>query len=183
MSSSSKNVIIKISGRKTELPSTSQLDAAQSGTPQVGPAHGASGSDLKGSILDVERRPGGAFLITHPDGRRERAYGLSRGTKFTTSLSGRLYFGERLIPERGGSASGGAGDSDLTAQFPGKVRKVLVASGVTVTEGQPLLLLEAMKMEFAIKAPSDGTVLRVLVKEGEQLSPGVKLVDFQGKEE
>lgn len=178
MSSSSKKVIIKISGRKVEVPSTSQA-----GVDQQGAAQGVSGSDLKGSILDIERRPGGAFLITYPDGRRERVYGHSRGTKFTASLSGRLYYGERIIPERGGSASGGAGDSDLTAQFPGKVRKVLVASGMAVTEGQPLLLLEAMKMEFAIKAPTDGTIQRVLVKEGEQLSPGVKLVDIKGKEE
>ena len=56
-----------------------------------------------------------------------------------------------MAEQRGGA--GGEEHADLVAQFPGKVRKVLVAEGAQVAEGEPLVLVEAMKMEFAVKAP------------------------------
>ena len=45
----------------------------------------------------------------------------------------------------------------------GKIRKILVKDGDQVEMGTPLVLVEAMKMEFSIKAPSKGTVKKILV--------------------
>ena len=42
-----------------------------------------------------------------------------------------------------------------------------------------MLLLEAMKMEFSVKAPFKGTIERILVKEGQQLSPGDRFLDLK----
>jgi 3-methylcrotonyl-CoA carboxylase alpha subunit len=81
-----------------------------------------------------------------------------------------------------GGVSGGS-ESDLIAQFPGKVRKIRVQSNQRVQQGEVLILLEAMKMEFAIRAPSDGTVLRLRVSEGEQVSPGTLLLDWEGSKD
>jgi 3-methylcrotonyl-CoA carboxylase alpha subunit len=53
--------------------------------------------------------------------------------------------------------------------MPGKVVKLLVRAGDTVTAGQTLLVLEAMKMEHAVKAQEAGTVARVCVSTGEQV--------------
>ena len=61
------------------------------------------------------------------------------------------------------------------APMPGKVVKVLVAEGDAVTAGQTLLLLEAMKMEHAVKAPADGTVTRLAVAAGDQVDTGTLL--------
>ncbi|MFC0313270.1 acetyl/propionyl/methylcrotonyl-CoA carboxylase subunit alpha [Gordonia phosphorivorans] len=60
----------------------------------------------------------------------------------------------------------------LLAPMPGAVIRVAVAEGDRVTQGQPLLWLEAMKMEHTISAPSDGVVAVLAVTEGQQLSVG-----------
>ena len=82
-------------------------------------------------------------------------------------------------PRRARSSAGGGSDADLVAQFPGKVRKILVKADQAVAEGDPLVLVEAMKMEFAVKAPFAGKVTKLLVKEGQQLSPGDRLLDME----
>ncbi|MFN8864209.1 MAG: biotin/lipoyl-containing protein, partial [Flavobacteriales bacterium] len=46
--------------------------------------------------------------------------------------------------------------------MPGKVVAVLVAAGATVSRGQPLMVMEAMKMEHTIAAPADGVVAELL---------------------
>ena len=62
-----------------------------------------------------------------------------------------------------------AHDGDILAPMPGKVIAVDVAQGDTVTAGQRLLVLEAMKMEHALTAPFDGTVTELNVSEGGQV--------------
>ena len=127
-----------------------------------------------------ERRPGGWIIAerTGEDGsvERYRFQAWEFRTRFQAAIEGRNFAGEIQIKTRG-SAQSGAGDADLVAQFPGKVRKVLVREGDQVAEGAPLMLLEAMKMEFSIKSPFNGVVKKLLVQEGQQLSPGQQLVD------
>ena len=61
--------------------------------------------------------------------------------------------------------------------MPGIVKVVRAASGDTVAKGQPLLVLEAMKMEHTIAAPHDG-VLAEIVTEGTQVTDGMVLARF-----
>lgn len=63
----------------------------------------------------------------------------------------------------------GNGSGLVAAPMPGQVRAVLVAEGDTVTEGQPLLLLEAMKMELKVAAPHNGTVGKIMVTQGQSV--------------
>ena len=134
-----------------------------------------------------EKRPGGWVIGTHlkADGTEERvrfSYHRVKGnfwaklphSSVTSSLD---FYGERSTVARAGA--GGDSVSDFTAQFPGKVRKVMVADGQAVEVDTPLLMIEAMKMEFAIKSTEAGTVKKVLVAEGQNLSPGQKLLDFE----
>jgi propionyl-CoA carboxylase alpha chain len=60
----------------------------------------------------------------------------------------------------------------LLAPMPGLVRRVLVEVGAAVTAGQPLLVLEAMKMEQTVAAPAAGVVAELRAKPGEQVAPG-----------
>jgi propionyl-CoA carboxylase alpha chain len=58
----------------------------------------------------------------------------------------------------------------LLAPMPGLVRRVLVEVGAVVTAGQPLLVLEAMKMEQTVTAPAAGVVAELRAKAGEQVA-------------
>jgi biotin carboxyl carrier protein len=92
------------------------------------------------------------------------------------------WFGELLQEVLGGASGSKASETDLIAQFPGKVRKVMVQENEEVKEGTVLVLIEAMKMEFAIRAPSSGRVIRMRVSEGEQIAPGTKFLDWEALE-
>lgn len=154
----SQQPIFKVSGKKVTLPQP-------------------------GSDWVLTQRPGGWVIAERRDSQgkvleRQRLMMSEVRGKLSASLSGRLWQGDVVLPTRG-KAGASASDSDLVAQFPGKVRKLLVAEGASVQEGESLVLVEAMKMEFAIKAPYNGKVTKVWVKEGQQLSPGDRFVDME----
>jgi len=64
----------------------------------------------------------------------------------------------------------------LTSPMPGTIITVAVGTGATVSKGQTLLVLEAMKMENEIKAPWDGTVADVKVSKGTSVNAGDNLI-------
>ncbi|SIT46397.1 Acetyl-/propionyl-coenzyme A carboxylase alpha chain (Includes: Biotin carboxylase; Biotin carboxyl carrier protein) [Paraburkholderia piptadeniae] len=68
------------------------------------------------------------------------------------------------------------GEGRLTAPMPGKVIAVLVEQGAVVEKGQPLLVMEAMKMEHTIGAPAAGKVAEVLYGVGDQVADGAQLL-------
>ncbi|HXM77602.1 MAG TPA: biotin/lipoyl-containing protein [Thermoanaerobaculia bacterium] len=84
-------------------------------------------------------------------------------------------------PPRAGGIGPGRSDSSggLIAPMPGRVRRILVAEGDAVTRGQVLLILEAMKMEHAIRAARDGRVVRLAFREGDLVEAGVVLAEVE----
>jgi 3-methylcrotonyl-CoA carboxylase alpha subunit len=78
---------------------------------------------------------------------------------------------------RAGLAAGG--DGRLSAPMPGKLVQVLVKPGEAVEAGQPLVVLEAMKMEHTVKAPRAGTVAAVNYAAGDQVEEGASLVELE----
>ncbi|MBY0454764.1 MAG: acetyl/propionyl/methylcrotonyl-CoA carboxylase subunit alpha [Burkholderiaceae bacterium] len=66
----------------------------------------------------------------------------------------------------------------LTAPMPGKVVSFAVKAGDKVTKGQPLAVMEAMKMEHTIAAPADGVVTELLYAPGDQVSEGAELLQL-----
>lgn len=64
----------------------------------------------------------------------------------------------------------------LTAPMPGKVVSFAVKAGDVVKKGQPLAVMEAMKMEHTIAAPADGTVAELLYAPGDQVAEGAELL-------
>lgn len=76
-------------------------------------------------------------------------------------------------------AAGGARDK-MTAPMPGVILAVGVAAGASVKRGDPLMVLEAMKMKNELRAPRDGVVAEVYVSEGQQVRFGEFLVRFEG---
>jgi 3-methylcrotonyl-CoA carboxylase alpha subunit len=78
--------------------------------------------------------------------------------------------------------AGGSGEDvegGLKAPMPGKVIALIAQVGASVEKGAPLLVLEAMKMEHTISAPTRGTVKAFRCAPGDQVVDGVDLVDFE----
>ncbi|MGN8816913.1 acetyl-CoA carboxylase biotin carboxyl carrier protein subunit [Oribacterium sp. HCP28S3_H8] len=73
------------------------------------------------------------------------------------------------------AASGTAGSIEVTSPMPGKILAVKKNPGDTVKAGDPILVLEAMKMENDIVAPQDGTVASINVSVGDAVESGATL--------
>lgn len=71
--------------------------------------------------------------------------------------------------------SAGAG-TKVESPMPGTVLDIKVANGATVKEGEPVVILEAMKMENEINAPCSGTVTSICVNKGDSVDSGTVLV-------
>ena len=75
--------------------------------------------------------------------------------------------------------AGGAEGSVLKTAMPGRIVRVLVEPGRAVQKGEPLLVIEAMKMENEIKAPRDGVIKKILVKSGDLVEARATLVELE----
>jgi len=85
----------------------------------------------------------------------------------------------RLSSARPGRAARGAEETpSLEAPMPGRIVAVRIAGGASVAKGDVLVIVEAMKMEHAVRAPKDGVVERVLVSEGQMVGLGDVLVEM-----
>jgi 3-methylcrotonyl-CoA carboxylase alpha subunit len=87
----------------------------------------------------------------------------------------------RRGPERDLSGAGGkiAAEGGPTTPMPGTVVKVAVEAGQHVRAHEPLVVLEAMKMEHVVEAPQDGVVTEVLVREGDMVPAGSLVVTLE----
>ena len=111
-------------------------------------------------IVYVARGPAGGFL--HIDG-----YTL----EYTVAPAGTT----PLTPRPAENA--------LMAPMPGAVTQVLVKEGDEVARGQPLAIVEAMKMEHIIRSPRSGTIRAVHVRSGEKVEGGAVIVEIAERSE
>ena len=82
-------------------------------------------------------------------------------------------------PEFGSELEGLAAGDDIRAPMPGKVLEVKAVVGKDVKKGDPMVVLEAMKMEHTLTAPRDGKIIEVSAVAGAQTAEGVVLVRFE----
>jgi biotin carboxyl carrier protein len=120
--------------------------------------------DGRPSTLSVEAVGRGRWALT-PKGERWEMEVLDERTRHIRSLAG------------GGDRRRAAGV--LKAPMPGLVVRVQVQPGEQVAAGDPLVVLEAMKMENELKAGAPGTVKLVRVAPGEAVEKGQVLVEFE----
>ena len=85
---------------------------------------------------------------------------------------------ESAGPRRARGRTGRSQAGGLESPMPGVVTRVMVAAGDQVEKGQPLVALEAMKMEHLIRAPRDGRIRSVAAAVGEMVNGGVPLVEM-----
>lgn len=158
--------------------------------------------EVDGRTLPVHiRRLDGHYLVT-VDGR-EWAVDAARVDGHTLSLlingashevtiapdraSGQLIVGVGGVPVvaalnsrrrwgRKDDGAGGGGPQRIVAPMPGKVARVLVTPGTAVVPRQPLIVIEAMKMENELRASREGKVAEIHVQEGQSVDAGVLLL-------
>ncbi|WP_395349942.1 acetyl-CoA carboxylase biotin carboxylase subunit [Variovorax sp. UC122_21] len=124
--------------------------------------------------LVVGRLPTGEIELEFAGQRQTLDVYLDDATAHVFAAAGatRITAIDRLAHAGDTQAEGGR----LTAPMPGKVVSFAVKAGDKVSRGQPLAVMEAMKMEHTIAAPADGTVEELLFAPGEQVAEGDELL-------
>jgi len=127
------------------------------------------------ALVEVRRRDQTGLVLV-VDGHQYRVDLQRAGHTRAVAVSGEVH---TFTPEAGGQAGhavAAVATPDVTAPMPGKVLQVYVKPGDLVTGGDPLLILEAMKMETRLAAEADGTVDQVHVAAGDMVDGGQLLV-------
>ena len=134
--------------------------------------HGAAQGDVRGARLDGNTLSGrfgehGARLRIHADDERITLHDASGQRHAFTRAAAFAWESKQ-----------GAGGNQIVAPMPGRIVLVKAKAGDTVEEGQELLVMEAMKMELALKAPRAGTIDSVSAIQGEFVEADAVLVRF-----
>jgi len=172
---SKRKTIVKIGDRTVEV----VQQGSQTGTARLE-------IDGQGVEMEILPLPGGGYSVRHGDGRMTRVdvcqerEGLALSIQGVRHLTEPMYERDTWLKGRGG----GAGDAGgvLTVSMPGKVVKLLKASGDSVTAGEGVLIIEAMKMENEVRASRAGVVSDVCVAVGDSVEAGQPLVRIDVEE-
>ena len=150
--------------------------------------------EMQDFSVDVEVLPGQVMEFTH-EGKKQTLKLKKLAGKHFYSFDGiawkklaSLRVNETLVSNsevykvyRGykpsGLNKGGAGA--LITQMPGKIVKLFKKEGDTVTKGETVVILEAMKMENEIKSGASGVIKSINVKEGQALEAGFLMVEIE----
>ena len=148
------------------------------------PDTGDPGSPRRVRIM-IDGREVAATIAAMPDGsamvelggRRVRVAGARRGSSITVAAGP---FAAEFVAVEGRAAhrTGGLAAPEVDAPMPGKVLKVLVAEGQPVEHGDPLIVLEAMKMETTLYAESPAIVAKICVAAGQMVDHGARLIEL-----
>ena len=143
---------------------------------------------INGELLnwDVSQIRDGYFHILHNNQsyRAEVVKIDNKAKTFTWKINGRLYtvrLQDRfdLLLEKMGMKNIASGKvNTIKAPMPGLIIDLKVKEGDSVQQGDPLLILEAMKMENILKSPGDGIVKSVKVKKGDSVEKNHVLIEF-----
>ncbi len=156
--------------------------------------HGTEGEGrvrlANGQLLDVRwRKDGDGLWIELPSG--VHGFDVTAEAMDEGGLSYRMrsrggpghFAGLSFLRAGAGGAQSGASTKKkgvrIRAQMPGKIVRILVQAGAEVERNQPVLVMEAMKMENEIRAPQAGKVAAVKVSEGQAVETGADLLTLE----
>lgn len=142
------------------------------------------GTTVTATITDIADTPVRMVGIGNEVHRVVARRGQSRG-RYTLWVDGFRFEVEaldertRAIRELSGSAAGPTGPAPLIAPMPGMIVRVAVQVGDVVQPGQPLIVMEAMKMENELRATAAGTVKAVRAVAGTAVDKGAVLLELE----
>ena len=123
------------------------------------------------SLVFADRSRASATVYVAPGANRGEVFAHYRGRAVPLAVNGRRT--GRASAAEGGTAGG---EQKITAPMPGRVVRVLVAAGDEVEARQPVVVVEAMKMENELRSPRAGRVREVAIEAGTSVEAGRVLV-------
>lgn len=127
------------------------------------------------TVVATQPLPDGAVLIDY-EGRRHRAFAARLGESIVVSIGPHTFTFREQAGRRG--ARHGLATPLITAPMPGKVLKIMVSEGEQVDAGQPLITMEAMKMETTLAAEGPARVKAIPVSPGQMVDAGAVLIEL-----
>ncbi|MBI1239246.1 MAG: biotin/lipoyl-binding protein [Alphaproteobacteria bacterium] len=159
-----------------EVPGPRLSRAAAQPPQDEGRASKDAGEERRVAILGG--RLAGGTITAEIDGRKVTG-GAIVGPEDVRVAVGPRSFRFALAASHVLDEAGVGGGRAITAPMPGRVVQILVKPGDAVTRGQPLGVLEAMKMEHTLRAPGDAVVASVAAQAGDQVGEGAVLIAFE----
>lgn len=139
------------------------------------------------SLTDISPLGGNLFSILHKNksytaelvkyDRKAKTFLVKvNGRKFEVQVKDQF---DQLLEKMGMSAASSARINSIKAPMPGLIIDLKVKDGQAVSQNEPLLILEAMKMENVIKSPADAVVKSVKVQKGKSVEKGQVMIEFE----
>ena len=132
--------------------------------------------ELSGEILNKN------LVAVELQGKKDKLAFSQSKDALTIFKNGKTYAFHYIKNNYSAEDSAGS-EGNLKAPMPGAITQVFVTANQSVKKDEVLLTLEAMKMEYAIRAPFDGVVIASYFQKGDQVKAGDELVEFQALEE
>jgi biotin carboxyl carrier protein len=131
--------------------------------------------DRKYDLEASEPEPS-VYLLKHDNNVYEASVSPTDASNFIVSLRGHDVQVKITDPKRlrgsGGDHHTQDGAAEIKTAMPGKVVRILVSTGDTVTKGDGVIVVEAMKMQNEMKSPKDGRVTEIKIAEGDTVGAG-----------
>lgn len=143
--------------------------------------------DLDGNIYDYQLHAldNGIFVLRLGSKTYTIANAIVEDGKVSFSVDGHFFSfpvkdeQQILLAEMGFKDMAASGEGKLTAPMPGKVLEILVSEGDDVQQGDPLIILEAMKMENELKAPVAGKIANIAVQSDTSVEKNTLLIEIE----
>jgi len=136
---------------------------------------------VDGQTVDCQGRIDNDTLYVSIDGYRSHATIAQNGNQISLYHQNGVFNFTHILPDCGDSSTDDS-HGGLVAPMNGTMVSVLVKDGESVEAEQPLMIMEAMKMEHTIRAPSKGTVDTIFYKDGDMVDGGAELLAFTPEE-
>ena len=133
--------------------------------------------NTNGEQFDCQGTLNGDIIVVNINGHRSQATISFDKNKINLYRENGVFNFTHITPDYG-QANNDDNHGGLTAPMNGTMVSVLVKAGDSVNKDQPLVILEAMKMEHTIKAPSDGIINEVFFQAGDMVDGGAELLAF-----
>ena len=114
--------------------------------------------------------------IAHQDFLKKNYTVDVNGNSYEVQISDEL---DKLIKDLGFEVGAGAKVNEIFSPMPGLIFDLMVKEGEEVAEDQPLMILEAMKMENVISSPRNGVIKKIAVEKGQAIEKKALLIEFE----
>ena len=117
-------------------------------------------------------------VILNLDGERVQVWAQTLGNEVWIHFDGKTFIKE-LKSKRKSRSQGSEQKNNITAPMPGKILAVKTSEGSSLKKGDLIVVMEAMKMEYSLKAPSDCKITKINCKTGDQVNLKQILVELE----